>query len=87
MAHTRRTLEPTSDHGDQPIPTDRETDLIWAIGKLARNGRNLEPSFHHTYPKNHVKIHFGKADPVNTCIPFTKDNRKPKQKESWGPFR
>lgn len=83
----RRTLATLSDPGDLPLNEDGETSIIWALGRLARNGRNLEPSFHHTYPKQHVKINFARTESQNNCKPFTKDNRNKAKKDIWGPFR
>ena len=89
----RRTVKPTSDPGDLEIHLDRPTSIIWAIGRLAKNGRKFEPSFHHTYPKHHVEIDFGRKDPQNNCIPFTRPRmdmgigRERHQKsKTWGPF-
>ncbi len=93
----RRTLLPTSDPGDLEIYQDRKTSIIWAIGRLAKNGRTFEPSFHHTYPKNHVQIDFGRKESKNNCIPFNRNSLKHKrrsatdghlvEKKKWGPFR
>ena len=68
----RKTLTPTSDPGDKEIFEDKETSLVWALGRLARNGRRKEPSFHHTYPRDHVRINFGRKEAENNCIPFNK---------------
>lgn len=93
----RRTLKPTSDPGDLEIYEDRKTSIIWALGRLAKNGRVVEPSFHHTYPKNHVEIDFGRKESQNKCIPFTRTSLTHKrrsatdghliEKKRWGPFR
>ena len=93
----RRTLKPTSDPGDLEIYEDRATSIIWALGRLAKNGRVVEPSFHHTYPKNHVAIEFGRKESQNKCIPFTRTSLTHKrrsatdghliEKKRWGPFR
>ena len=37
----RRTLSPTSDPGDLAIKDDGPTSIVWALGRLARNGRVL----------------------------------------------
>lgn len=86
----RKTLLPTSDPGDREIFEDRPTSVVWALGRLARNGRWNEPSFHHTYPKNHVTVDFGRKEAKNNCFPFTKaidKHVKKKKKTNWGPFR
>ena len=37
----RRTLSPTSDPGDLAIKDDGPTSIVWALGRLARNGMVL----------------------------------------------
>jgi len=68
----RRRLHIPGDLGDRDIKEDGETSVIWAVGRLAKNGRNWEPSFHHTYPKKHVTVDFAREGEINNCIPFTK---------------
>ena len=64
------------DPGDIPIPTDGPVSIIWAIGKMAEvSHRVKEPSFHHTYTRQHTEIDFTSKEKVNTCFPFT-SNRK-----------
>ena len=89
----RRTLQPSSDPGDKEILMDRPTSIVWALGRLAKNGRRLEPSFHHTYPKHHVKIDFGRKEAQDNCIPFTRPRmdmgmgkQRHEKTKAWGPF-
>ena len=58
----------SQDPGDNSIVEDGPTSVVWAIGQLAsgtltgprERGRpqplKKEPSFHHTYPKQHVQV-------------------------------
>ena len=58
------------DASDKEYPIDRPAYVIWAIGKL---DENKEPTFHELYPKNDLKLEFGRTDPENTCVDFTVD--------------
>ena len=61
-------LTVSQDPGDNSIVEDGPTSVVWAIGQLAsgtltgprERGRpqplKKEPSFHHTYPKQHVQV-------------------------------
>ena len=48
--------------------------MVWSIGRLARPGGRKgrkEPSFHHTYPKEHVEIDFkGPVPELYECRSF-----------------
>ena len=58
----------SQDSGDNSILEEGPTSIVWAIGQLAKGtlsgqrekGRpqriKKEPSFHHTYPKQHVQV-------------------------------
>lgn len=47
---------------------DRETFIVWAMGRLDSNN---EPAFHDVYPKRDVIIHFNTTEPVNDCFSFS----------------
>jgi hypothetical protein len=83
----RKTLGTLGDPGDFEISTTAPTSAVWALGRLAQNGRRKEPSFHHTYPKNHVQIDFGRKESQNNCYPFTKGGRRQPKATTWGPIR
>jgi hypothetical protein len=38
--------------------------------------RIKEPSFHHTYTRQHTTIDFGRKEPYSTCFPFTSDRKE-----------
>ena len=72
----RKTFSNLGDDGDIPISEDVPMSVIWSIGKMAEvSHRVKEPSFHHTYTRQHTQIHFNSKEKINTCFPFT-SNRK-----------
>jgi hypothetical protein len=53
--------------------------VVWALGKL---DSTKEPSFHTTYPKRDLSLHFNTSNTVNDCFSFTVS--PPKQEvELW----
>ena len=48
--------------------------IVWAMGRLACSGGRKgkkEPSFHHTYPKEHVQLDLrGNVPDLYKCRPF-----------------
>lgn len=92
-----------ADAGDLVIDENGKNSVVWAIGRLARPGgrkSRKEPSFHHTYPKEHVEIDLtGKVPEKFQCRPFIKRpntrmmptkafQRGPKSTiKTWGPHR
>lgn len=54
---------------DKEFRLDRESFVVWAIGRL---DSNREPAFHDLYPKRDVRIHFNTTEPVNDCFSFTR---------------
>lgn len=102
----RKTLNNANDRGDNEINENGLTSIVWAIGRLAQPGgskSSKEPSFHHTYPKRHIQLNFGRNGEGNNCVPFVKkasymmsrkkfqDNNEltftTKRNKSWGPHR
>lgn len=79
----RKTIGNSHDAGDLAIDEDGPNSIIWALGRLAspggRRGRKY-PSFHHTYPKNHVQLDLNSDDTLMKnneeslykCKPFVK---------------
>jgi len=73
----RTTFTKLGDPGDLDIPQSGLTSVIWAIGKIAERAHRVkEPSFHHTYSKMHRQIDFGRAEPYDSCFPFTSDRKE-----------
>ena len=80
----RRDLLNSQDPGDNNIEEDTPTSVVWAIGALAEgsltgpriNGRpariKREPTFHHTFPKEHVQIDFHRKKSANNCWAFVR---------------
>lgn len=81
----RRNLGNFQDPGDVPIVEDGgPTSIVWAMGKLAsgslggpvEKGRpapiKMEPTFHHTYPRAHVQLDFGRKATANNCWAFVR---------------
>jgi len=98
----RTTLSNLHDTGDLPIDEDGMNSIVWAIGRLARPGGRKgrkEPSFHHTYPKDHIQMDLrGNVPDLYKCRPFVQkapsqmvrrktghDGVKPLT--TWGPHR
>ena len=53
----RKTFGNLGDPGDIPVPEDGPVSIIWAIGKMAEVAHRVkEPSFHHTYTRQHTQI-------------------------------
>ncbi|XP_040568677.1 protein Skeletor, isoforms B/C [Lepeophtheirus salmonis] len=82
----RRTLFPSADPSDKEIFQDLPTSIVWALGRMAQNGRRKEPAFHYAYTKHHTEINFGAKEPINECWAFTSPTGKARPKP-WGPFR
>ena len=63
-----------SDAGDLAIDPDGMNSVVWALGRLARPGGRKgrkEPSFNHTYPKEHVEMDLrGNVPDLYKCRPF-----------------
>ena len=73
----RKTFSNLGDPGDIPIPTDGPVSVIWSIGKMAEVAHRIkEPSFHHTYTRQHTQIDFTSKEKVNTCFPFTSSRKE-----------
>lgn len=89
----RRDLINSQDPGDNSIE-DGPTSVVWAIGQLAsgtltgprERGRpqplRKEPSFHHTYPKQHVQIDFNRKKSANNCWAFVRRTRAMKNRKN-----
>lgn len=70
----RKTFSTLGDLGDIEISQDGPTSIIWAMGRLSeKKERVFEPSFHHTYSRQHVALEFGRKVPYETCVAFTSD--------------
>jgi len=72
----RKTFSTLGDLGDIEISSEGPTSVIWAMGKLSeRAHRDMEPSFHHTYSREHVALEFGvgRSEPYQDCFAFTSD--------------
>ncbi|XP_071445168.1 protein Skeletor, isoforms B/C [Hetaerina americana] len=72
----RRSLIPNSDPGDKEIPTDRDVQLIWALGVLTGE---KEPSFHDLYPRGSLSINLGRKEAESNCFAFTRSSAEPKK--------
>ena len=89
----RKTFSNLGDPGDITIPEDTPVSVIWAIGKMAEvRHRVKEPSFHHTYTRQHTQIgqsyfrnsshlrllysDFTSKDKVNTCFSLTSNREE-----------
>jgi len=73
----RKTFGTLGDEGDIAIPEDGPVSVIWAIGKMAEKAHRVkEPSFHHTYTRQHTQIDFTSKEKINTCFPFTTDRKE-----------
>ncbi len=95
----RKTIGNQGDAGDLAVDPNGKNSIVWAIGLLSQpNGPRArkEPSFHHTYPKDHVEIDLtGQVPDKFECRPFVKTSppsmKKRKQVEkrdsSWGPHK
>lgn len=59
----------SADPGDKEFLLDRETFIVWAMGRLDSNN---EPAFHDIYPKKDVLIHFNTSEPTNDCFSFSR---------------
>ncbi|QQP32381.1 Uncharacterized protein FKW44_024677, partial [Caligus rogercresseyi] len=59
----RRNLLPTGDAGDKEILQDGPTSIIWALGKMAQNGRQKRARLPYAYTKHHTQINFGARSP------------------------
>jgi len=74
----RTTFGNLADGGDLEIPEEGDVSVIWAIGKMAEKAgpRVKEPSFHHSYTRQHTTINFGRKEPMNTCFALTSDREE-----------
>lgn len=62
----------SSDNGDKNFPTDKDTYIVWAIGRLDSDN---EPTFHDIYPKANVRVNLNVAEPTSNCVAFTQSTR------------
>jgi len=95
----RRDLINSQDSGDNSILEEGPTSIVWAIGQLAKGtlsgqrekGRpqriKKEPSFHHTYPKQHVQIDFHRKKSANNCWAFVRRTRAMKNRKNHPSLR
>ena len=74
----RKTFGTLGDEGDIAIPLDGPISIIWAIGKMAEKAHRVkEPSFHHTYTRQHTQIAFNNnKEKINNCFAFTTDRKE-----------
>merc|ERR1711892_718650 len=74
----RKTFGTLGDEGDIAIPEDGPISIIWAIGKMAEKAHRIkEPSFHHTYTRQHTQINFvNTKEKINTCFAFNSDRKE-----------
>jgi len=73
----RKTFGTLGDEGDIAIPEDGPISIIWAIGKMAEKAHRIkEPSFHHTYTRQHTQIDFTNKEKTNTCFAFNSDRKE-----------
>lgn len=66
---TFRRMLISPDSGDKEFVLDRESFVVWAMGRLDSHN---EPAFHDLYPKGNVIIHFNSTEPTNDCFSFTR---------------
>jgi len=95
----RRDLINSQDAGDNSIAEEGPTSIVWAMGRLAHGsltgprerGRpqpiRKEPSFHHTYPKQHVQIDFNRKKSANNCWAFVRRTRAMKNRKNHPSLR
>ena len=69
----RRTFNNLGDEDDIVIPEKGPVSVIWAMGKMAEKSHRVkEPSFHHTYTRQHTQIDFNNKEKVlNVFFTFT----------------
>ena len=73
----RTTFGNLADGGDLEVPEDAPVSVIWAMGKMAERAHRVkEPSFHHTYTRQHTQINFGTREPENDCFAFNSDREE-----------
>ena len=61
----RRTFNNLGDEDDIVIPEKGPVSVIWAMGKMAEKSHRVkEPSFHHTYTRQHTQIDFNNKEKV-----------------------
>jgi len=99
----RKTLTNLADAGDLSLDENGVNSIVWAMGRLARPGGRKgkkEPSFHHTYPKEHVQLDLrGNVPDIYKCRPFVQKappvmimsrktgHDRPTSLKTWGPHR
>ena len=66
-----------ADGGDLAVPEDGPVSVIWAMGKMAERAHRVkEPSFHHSYTRQHTQINFGQKEHSDDCFAFNTDRKE-----------
>ena len=73
----RTTFGNLADGGDLAVPEEGPVSVIWAMGKMAERAHRVkEPSFHHSYTRQHVQIDFGQKEHTDDCFAFNTDRKE-----------
>jgi len=73
----RTTFGNLADGGDLAVPEDGPVSVIWAMGKMAERAHRVkEPSFHHSYTRQHTQINFGQKEHSDDCFAFNTDRKE-----------